>query len=151
MMAANVVYCFLPCTSGMLTQLKSDDKVEPRNVPSVAVASARTIPLSKVFQQRPASTSDIVPVLKEAADLAAVMRPVIDDLALTCLKRTSGGCSSQMVEARFRYRMVSEVGQPAQCKWRPLIGQCEITAYVMSAGSSLSSFFILIDFVAFSS
>jgi hypothetical protein len=44
---------------------------------------------------------------------------------------------------------VSDVGQPAQCKWRPLIGQCEITAYVMSAGSSLSSIFILIAFVAF--
>jgi hypothetical protein len=47
--------------------------------------------------------------------------------------------------------IVSEVGQPAQCKWRPLIGQCEITAYVMSAGSLLSSFFILIASVAFPS
>jgi hypothetical protein len=46
---------------------------------------------------------------------------------------------------------VSELGQPAQCNWKPLIGQCEITAYVMSAGSSVSSFFILIAFVAFSS
>jgi hypothetical protein len=45
---------------------------------------------------------------------------------------------------------MSEVGQPAQCNWKPLIGQCEITAYVMSAGSWLSSFFILIAFVAFS-
>jgi hypothetical protein len=36
--------------------------------------------------------------------------------------------------------ILSEVGQPVQCKWRPLIGQCEITAYIMSAGSSLPSF-----------
>jgi hypothetical protein len=33
---------------------------------------------------------------------------------------------------------VSEVGQPAQCKWRLLVGQCEITSYVTSAWSSLS-------------
>jgi hypothetical protein len=95
--AANVVYCFLPCTCGMLTQPKRADKVDPRSVLLVIAASARTIPLSKVFQQRPASTSDIVPVLKEVADLVAVLRPVIHDLSLPCLKRTSLGCSSEMV------------------------------------------------------
>jgi hypothetical protein len=41
---------------------------------------------------------------------------------------------------RIEVNNVSEVGQPAQCKWRSLIGRCEITAYVMSAGSSLPSF-----------
>jgi hypothetical protein len=45
--------------------------------------------------------------------------------------------------------LLSEVGQPAQCSWKPLTGQCEIIAYIMSAGSSLSSFFTLIAFVAF--
>jgi hypothetical protein len=47
------------------------------------------------------------------------------------------------------YKLLSEVGQPAQCKWRPLIGQREITAYVISAGSSLPSFLYSHSFRSF--
>jgi hypothetical protein len=78
-----------------------------------------------------------------------------DDICSKCSKlgyNSYESCleSLKCIFYRKEHKM-SEVGQPAQCKWRPLIGQYEITAYVMSAGRSLSSFSILIAFVAFSS